>query len=256
MAGSADHVAAALAAGIMNNGDLLVKLGSAGDILTSTDHLVLDARLFIDFHDIPGKYLLNGCMATSGSLLKWYVQQFCQADTIPIEARDLDLYTWLDHQAELIPAGSDGVVVLPYFLGEKTPIFDPQARGVIFGLTLFHTRYHIYRAILEAVAFGFRHHVEVLQSRGVQIQRVVVSEGGARSSLWRQILADVLGTPVSYLAENPGAALAVAFVAGVGAGIYTDWDLIGTFCRLESVTAPNPDNRQTYEKAIRSTELY
>lgn len=257
VAGSADHVAAALAAGIKNNGDLLVKLGSSGDVLASTDSLVLDNRLFIDYHDIPGKYILNGCMATSGSLLKWYVNQFCQADEAPAAEAGLSLYAWLDRQAEEIPAGSDGVVVLPYFLGEKTPIFDNQARGVFYGLSLFHNRHHLYRAILEAVAFGFKHHLEVLKDRGVPIHRVVAAEGGASSRLWRQILADVLQAPILHLAENPGAALAAAFVAGMGVGVFRSWDEIEKYILLDSITAPDPDNFQRYERAYRLyRELY
>lgn len=251
VAGTADHVGAALAAGIKEDGDLLIKFGSAGDILYSTEQLVLDPRLYIDYHDIPGKYLLNGCMATSGSLLKWYVEQFCQSDAQAAEQAGMSLYQYLDAQAAEVPAGSDGLIILPYFLGEKTPVLDPAARGVFFGMTLYHTRIHLYRAVLEAVVFGFKHHVEVLREQGQEPLRVVAGEGGARSVLWRQIAADCLGLPVSYLVNNPGASFAAAFVAGIGSGVFHDWNQIARFLEIEDTRQPNEENTRIYEKQYR-----
>ncbi|MGB9673992.1 MAG: FGGY-family carbohydrate kinase, partial [Anaerolineales bacterium] len=136
VAGSADHVASAFSVGLKENGDLLVKLGGAGDILYSIDRLEIDARLFLDYHVIPGLYLINGCMASSGSIIKWYRNNFAPTSD----------YAELDKAAEGIPPGSDGLILLPYFIGEKTPIFDPLARGIFFGLTLQHTRAHLYHA--------------------------------------------------------------------------------------------------------------
>ena len=247
VAGSADHIGAALAAGVTQDGDLLVKIGSAGDILYCCETLVLDRRLYIDYHDVPGKYLLNGCMATSGSLLRWYVQQFCPDVLAEARAAGTSAYAMLDVRAAMLPPGSERLVVLPYFLGEKTPIMDPYARGTILGLTLFHSRDHVYRAILEAVAYGFRHHVEVLRERGCEPQRVLISEGGAASPLWRQIVADVLQRPVTYLRDNPGSALGAAFVAGVGVGVFASWDDITRFVTVEGTTAPDPANAALYD---------
>ena len=252
VAGSADHVAAALAAGLKDDGDLLLKFGSAGDILYSTCQAVLDQRLFIDYHDIPGKFLLNGCMATSGSLLRWFVNQFCQVDVAEADAAGMDEFEYLNFKAEKIPAGCEGVIVLPYFLGEKTPIFDPHARGIFYGMTLYHTRDHLYRAVMEAVVFGFKHHVMVLEEKGLKINRVIVSEGGAKSRLWRQIAADVLNRPVIYLRENPGAALAAAFIAGMGADVFNAWDEIEKFITVESITEPLAENQAVYEKNFRT----
>ncbi len=248
VAGTADHVGAALAAGICAEGDLLIKYGSAGDILYSTEARVRDPRLYIDYHDVPGMYLLNGCMASSGSLVKWYARQFCSEDAQAASTTDQSIYAYLDAQAATLPAGSEGVVVLPYFLGEKTPVLDPHARGVIFGLTLFHSRYHVYRAVLEAVAFGFRHHLEVLEENKCRVKRVVAGGSGARSRLWRQITADVLDRPIASLAQHPGAALAAAFVAGMGVGAFDDWDEIERFVTVEEIVEPNPAHRTVYDE--------
>ena len=215
IAGSADHVAAALAAGAAR-GTLVLKIGGAGDVLLAIDGFAPDPRLYIDHHDVPGQFLLNGCMATSGSLVKWFAAE-CARELAPGDGA----YAVLDAEAAAVPAGSDGLVVLPYFLGEKTPVLDPSARGVMFGLTLAHGRGHLHRALLESVAYGFRHHVEVLEAAGHRIDAVSIMDGGARSPLWRQIVADTLDRAVTYApGQDRGSAHGVAIVAGVAAGFW------------------------------------
>jgi xylulokinase len=236
VAGSADHIASAFSAGLKQHGDLMVKLGGAGDILCSVDEPVVDRRLFLDYHVIPGKFMPNGCMAASGSILKWFQQQF---------AAELD-YGALDSLAAPISAGADGLVVLPYFLGEKTPIHDPLARGVFFGLTLTHTRAHAYRAILEGIAYGFRHHLTVLRERGLRAARARVTNGGARSALWKQVTADVLGLPLEQIAHHPGSSLGAAFVAGKGVGLFREWGDIERFVRVQNVVEPDAVAHERY----------
>lgn len=245
--GSADHVAAALAAGINHAGDVLIKFGSSGDILYCSDEEVADQRLYLDYHNIPGKYLPNGCMATSGSLLKWVVEQFCEADSENAARQGVNHFDYLNELASTIEPGSDGVIVLPYFLGAKTPLNNPQARGVIYGLTLTHNRHHIYRAVLEAVTYGFRHHIEVLRSLGLPIRRIVASEGGARSPLWRQIAADVLKIPVQFLKDNPGSAYGAAIVAGMGAGLIQSWDVVEQNSRWGQEMQPDENAASAYD---------
>ncbi len=220
IAGSADHVASALAAGVIEEGDVLIKFGGAGDILFCTDQLQTNERLFFDYHDIAGKYLLNGCMASSGSLVRWFVSQFVPQDL------DGNVYARLDDEAEEVSPGSEGLVVLPYLLGEKTPIFDPDARGVFFGLSLHHTPAHLFRAILESVIYGFRHHIDVLAEQGHYPKRVYATNGGAKSRLWLQIAADVLGLPLISYKGHPGSSLGAAFLAGKAVGIYENWNEI------------------------------
>jgi len=246
-AGSADHIASAFSAGLKSPGDLLVKLGGAGDILYSLDELVIDSRLFLDYHVIPGKYLLNGCMAASGSIIKWFRQGF---------AADAD-YARLDVEGGETPPGSDGLILLPYFLGEKTPINDPLARGVLFGLTLTHTRGHVYRAILEGIAYGFRHHLAVLAERGLTAPKARVTNGGARSRLWKQVTADVLGIPLERIAHHPGSSLGAAFIAGKGVGIFNEWAEIERFIQVSEIIEPHADLKALYdERFALYRELY
>ncbi|MBX3070350.1 MAG: FGGY-family carbohydrate kinase [Thermomicrobiales bacterium] len=251
VAGSADHVASAFAAGLRDDGDTLIKFGGAGDILYCSSNLITDPRLFIDAHDIPGMYLLNGCMAASGSLVKWLVQ-----DILGREPNKANLMA-LDAEALAIPAGSDGVIVLPYFLGEKTPILDPHARGVIFGLDLSHRPAHLFRAVLEAVIYGFRHHVDVLESAGHHPRRYLATNGGVSSPIWRQIAADVLGADVTSFQGHPGSSLGVAFVAGMATGAFDAWSDIDRFLQNRVVNEPNPSHRAIYDQRYATyRELY
>jgi xylulokinase len=242
IAGSADHIASAFAAGLREDGDTLIKFGGAGDILYCSSQPLTHPKLFIDAHDIPGKYLLNGCMAASGSLVKWYVGD--------ILGKTVDKATLraMDEEALRVPAGSDGVIVLPYFLGEKTPLMDPHARGVIFGLGLHHTPAHIFRAILEAVIYGFRHHIDVLREAGHNPTRIVATNGGVSSGLWRHIAADVLGAPVTSFRGHPGSCLGVAFVAGMAGGVFDDWAQIDRFLEERIVDEPDATEAAIYDE--------
>jgi xylulokinase len=238
VAGSADHIASSFSSGLKEQGDLLVKLGGAGDIMISLDTILVDERLFLDYHDIPGKYIASGCMASSGSLIKWFRSQFAP----------LASYADLDAAAEGIPAGSDGLILLPYFLGEKTPIQDPQARGTLVGLTLTHTSAHVYRAVLEGISYGFLHHLQVFAEHGLTPTHARCANGGARSALWKQVTADVLGIQLEQVADHPGSSLGAAFCAGMGVGAFTRWDEVERYIRISTVTQPNPENHSRYIK--------
>jgi xylulokinase len=229
VAGTADHVASAFAAGLREAGDLAVKLGGSGDILMVTDELFVDERLYLDLHLIPGKYLPNGCMAASGSLIRWFQREMAAGASLE----------QLDAEAERTDPGADGIVLLPYFLGEKTPINDPLARGAFTGLHLGHQRGHLFRAILEGIAFGFRHHLEVFAERGHLPRKARLTNGGARSRLWSQITADVLGLALERVHMAGGSAFGAAFVAGKGSGLLASWNEIDRFVTVDQVIEPN-----------------
>jgi len=240
--GSADHVASTLAAGITEPGELLIKFGGAGDILYCTDRLDTHPKLFFDYHIVPERYLINGCMAASGSLVKWLTKDI-------MGTRDPEIFRQMDREAEGVPPASEGLIILPYFLGEKTPLFDPQARGVMFGLTLSHTRAHLFRAVLEAVIYGFRHHVEVLESAGYAPTRVLATNGGAKSAFWCQIAADVLGREVRSFPTHPGSAMGVAFLAGMTTGVFDRWEDIQAFLGEYRDYTPKAENVEIYNRA-------
>ncbi len=233
VAGSADHVASAFAAGLVREGDLLIKLGGAGDILLTTAQPVVDSRLFLDFHLARGLYLPNGCMATSGSFIRWFQEVIAGGVNLSV----------LDGEADRAGPGAGGIIALPYMLGEKTPLQDPDARGAFVGLTLATTRGQLFRAVLEGIAFAFRHHVDIFTELGHAPRRVRVSNGGARSTLWKQVTADVLGLRLETLRSHPGSALGAAFVAGIGVGAFDDWDAIDRFVEVGDIVEPRDIHR-------------
>lgn len=238
IAGSADHIAAAFAAGLQRPGEVVMKFGGAGDFLYVADGFDPVRELFIDYHDVPGRFVINGCMASSGSLVKWFRERF---------APDRD-FAQLDAEAAGVEAGAEGLVLLPYFLGEKTPIHDPLARGTMIGLTLSHRRAHVHRAVLEGVSYAFRHHVDVLRAAGYPVERVYMMDGGSRSALWRVILASVIDHDVVYLeGGESGSALGVALLAGVSEGRWSFED-IPTFVHQAGVAEPNAAAVHRYEE--------
>lgn len=241
VAGTADHVASAYCTGARNPGDLVLKLGGAGDILLAVEASTTDPRMFIDYGCsayVP--FLINGCTASSGSMLKWFQKQFSFTD-----------FATMDEEALRIPPGAEGVVILPYFLGEKTPLFDVDAKGVIYGLSLSHTRAHIYRAMLEAVAFSFRHHLQVFEELGLPIRNAFITNGGSKSTLWRSIMADVVGHDLQYIRNNPGSCLGAALLGGVGAGLF-DESLADRFLEQHEDTLFSERNHSRYESCFRT----
>jgi xylulokinase len=247
VAGCADHVASAFVCGAARNGDLVIKFGGAGDILLSSDVPVADRRLFIDYHIVPGLYFPNGCMAASGTFLNWIVRNWAGGEVEAARAAGLTIHQWLDRRAMEVPADGE-LLFLPYVLGEKTPLMDPHARGTLIGLGLHHDLRHVWRAALEGVVFGFRHHVEVFAERGLAVSQVFAADGGAASDLWLQIAADVLQRPVTRIDRHPGSCLGAAFVAGMGVGLLKNWADIGRYVAAGRRFEPDPRAAQTLDR--------
>jgi len=256
VAGCADHVASAFVCGAARNGDLVLKFGGAGDILLSSDKPVADRRLFLDYHIVPGLFFPNGCMASSGSFLNWIVANWGGGAKEGARAAGISTYQWLDQQT-LDVSPDSGVLFLPYFLGEKTPLNDPHARGTLLGLGLNHDIRHVWRAALEGVVFGFRHHVETFRECGLSVTRVFAADGGAASDLWLQISADALGLPVTRIDRHPGSSLGAAFVAGFGIGAFKDWNDIARYVAPGRMFEPSAEAHQALDRKYKLwRELY
>ncbi|MEY4227394.1 MAG: hypothetical protein RL190_2151 [Actinomycetota bacterium] len=228
--GGADHVLSAASAGVAEPGQALVKLGSSGDLLTVSCEPVTDRRLYLDHHPIQGRWIPNGCMATSGSLLRWFQQRIAAGED----------FAALDAEAAQVPAGAEGVVCLPYFLGEKSPVHDPEARGAFVGLHLGHTRAHLFRACLESTGHGLRHHLDVLEEIGIEVREARVTNGGANSRLWKQAVADALGIPLVPIIDHPGSSFGAAVAAAIGAGLIDGWEAVDRFVDLGDPVEPDP----------------
>jgi xylulokinase len=244
--GGADHVLSAYGAGLVHEGECLIKLGGAGDILAVSDQALLDSRLYLDKHPVPGKWLPNGCMATSGSLLRWEQSLFNDAPLAELDAA-----------AAQSAAGT--LLALPYFLGEKTPLHDPDLRGVMVGMNLTTTRGDIHRSFLEAIAYGFRSHVEIFAQDGLRLTRTTVTNGGSKSRLWREILSDVLNRDLVSITDHPGAAFGAAVIAGIGTGAIPDWSYVAGALEVGEVISPNSANiemyKQRYQEFLRLSDV-
>lgn len=235
-AGGADHVLSAYSAGVSEEGDGLIKLGGAGDILLATPNQLVDARLYLDAHPIEGIWLPNGCMATSGSLIRWFQKLVDSTDLVQ-----------MDKLAENCSPAE--ILCLPYFLGEKSPLNDPDLRGAFFGMHLGSTQGDLYRSVLEAIAFGFKHHVEVMAELGIRLERAMVTNGGSKSTLWKQIHADVLGLSLYPVIDHPGAALGAAVIAAYGAEEIKSLSMINDYITLGPAVEPKSENVDVYKIA-------
>jgi xylulokinase len=183
---------------------------------------------------LPDTRNLAGGMATSGAITAWLRDLFGSAD-----------YPELLRLAEQSGVGAGGLLMLPYFAGERTPIMDPQARGLIAGLTLSHGQGDIYRAALEATGFGVRHNIEAIEAAGGDIRRVVAVGGGTQGGLWTQIVTDVTGRDQLLPAQTIGASYGDALLAAIGIGLVapeTDWS------HVASRLAPDPSVRHLYDE--------
>lgn len=219
VAGGGDFAAAALGAGVLDEGEACLMLGTAGNLLVPRRTPGADARL-IHAHHVGADAWLSLGGTLSGGAQEWLRHALTRgAGAEDTDARDaLPPFDALDAEAEQVETGSGGLLFLPYLQGERTPIWDADARGAFVGLGLHHGRGHLWRALLEGVALSLVDCQEVLEHDGVRLHEVVASNGGGRSALFRQILADALGVSLSYTPQSGGTVAGAAILAGLGTG--------------------------------------
>ena len=239
--GAGDQAAQAVGVGAVEPGIIALTLGTSGVVFASASEPFIEpeGRLHAFCHAVPGRWHMMGVMLSAAGSLRWY------RDTLAAGA-DFDML--LEPAAEISP-GSEGLLFLPYLTGERTPHPDPLARGAFVGLTVRHTQPHMTRSVLEGVAFGLRDGFELMKGAGLtHIKQVRVSGGGARSALWRTILADVLSVELVTVNTTEGAAYGAALLAGVGAGVWSDVDTAAEACvNLTGSTSPQEESVAQYE---------
>jgi xylulokinase len=237
--GTADASAEAVSVGVVKPGQMMLMYGSTIFMYLVTDQPKVDHRLWAARYLFPGTSAFAAGMATSGSLIRWFRDQI-SSDLKAIEtAGGENAYAALINASTGIPPGSEGLVVLPYFSGERTPINDPKARGVFFGLTLAHKRGHLFKAMLEGMGYGVRQHLEVMNEIGVKPDDVIAVGGGTKNPLWLQVVSDICGIPQRIPAVTFGASYGDAFLAGMSVGIYDSYDQINEWIRYDRVIQPD-----------------
>ena len=218
----------------------MIMYGSTTFFILVLDNPVPDERMWTVGGSFKSQYNLAAGMATTGSLTRWF------RDELAADLPEDTAYQTLFDEIKTVTPGADGLIVLPYFSGERTPINDPNARGLIIGLTLAHKRKHLFRALLEGVAYGICHNIETFQDIGAPVKRVVAVGGGTQSKTWLQIVSDVAGIEQIVPAQTIGASYGDAFLAGLAAGILnresiTDWVQGG------EIIQPNPESQRVYQ---------
>jgi xylulokinase len=245
IAGASDGTVGSLAAGFSESGVAVNVTGTSDVLMTTTSRPLHDPqqRTLLNPHPVLDLWMVGGIMGTTGGVLKWFAEKLCPDLTGP------DRYRILDKGAERARLGARGLIALTGFAGERAPLWNPLARGVLFGLDLSHGRGEIVRAILEGVAFTIKNMVEVLREIGADVQRIRVVGGGSVSDFWNQIRADVTQTPFERARITEGTATGIALLTGLGIGLYQDLrEATRRIAPVEKTYIPNPANGLIYDK--------
>lgn len=257
VAGTTDAAAEAISAGMADTGDMMLMFGSSIFFIMKTDRLIPTEHFWSANFLEEGGFTFLGGMSTSGSLTTWFRNQLGGEETRNERETGLEAYAALAELAASSSPGSNGLIALPYFEGERTPLHDPLARGMWFGLGLKHTKGDLYRSLLEGVAFGIRHNFEVMDSEGVRPGKILAVGGGTKNLLWMQIVADICRVELVIPAQQIGASYGDAFLAATGVGLYENLSEIKQWITIRETVTPNPTIDPRYELNYRLfRELY
>ena len=242
-AGGGDQAAQAVGCGIIGEGIVSATLGTSGVVFAHSDAFRVEpnGRLHAFCHAVPHKWHLMGVMLSAAGSFEWYKNTLGAWEEMKAKSAGSNVFEYLDQQAEKAPAGSEGLLFLPYLSGERTPHPDPQARGVFFGMTLRHRKPHLTRAVLEGITYGMNDSLQLMRNLGLEIFEVRASGGGAKSPFWLQMQADIYRSRVVTTNVTEGAALGAAVLAGVASGLYGDLDsAVAKVVKKTGETKPGP----------------
>ncbi|MDR1579580.1 MAG: FGGY-family carbohydrate kinase [Synergistaceae bacterium] len=246
MSGTADASAEAISVGVTEPGDMMLMYGSSIFIIHVVKKFTRDERLWAGPYLFPGTYSVAAGMSCAGTLTRWFRDNF-SPDIVSMAEKDgQNVYALLAETARDISPGSDGLTVLPYFSGERTPINDPLAKGLIFGLNLHHTREHIYNAILEGVGYGIDQHFEIFDKIGLGTCKVMAVGGGVKNAKWLQCVTDISGKTQHVAEINMGAAYGDALLAALSDGRYNDQRELARIIKIKSSVHPDDSRHGIY----------
>lgn len=241
VAGGLDAACGTLGAGVYQVGQTQEQGGQAGGMSICTDRALAHKKLILGTHVVPGLWLLQGGTVGGGGTLKWFRQEL---------GKDMS-FDELTAEAEKVPAGSEGVLFLPYMAGERSPIWDPDAKGVFYGLSYDKTRGHMIRAVLEGVAFSLEHNLRTAKETGAVVGVLNAMGGSANSLLWTQIKADVTGRTMQVPASDTATTLGAALLAGVGCGVYQGYEeAVNRTIQITRVQEPDMERHALYEECM------
>lgn len=249
--GGGDQAAGAVGNGIVKPGIVSSTIGTSGVVFAYLDKISIDpkGRVQTFCHAVPNTWHVMGVTQAAGFSLKWFRDNLCKDEMSVAELMDVDPYVLMDQEAEKVKAGSNGLIYLPYLIGERTPHLDADAKGVFFGLSTVHKKRDMIRAVMEGVVYSLKDCLEIISGMGVSISEVRASGGGGKSRLWKQMQADVFGAPIATINSSEGPALGVALLAGVGTGIYKNVaEACDTAIKVKNVQQPDMLINSKYNK--------
>lgn len=253
--GAGDNAAAALGTGVCKEGDAFVTLGTSGVIFAHTNKPSIDplGRVHTFCAAVKNSWTAMSCTLAAGLSLRWTRDELYSFEKDAEAAKGNDVYNLMTENASKIPVGADGLVYLPYLMGERSPVLDPNARGVFFGLTARHTKSHMTRAVLEGITLSQRHNLDVLHQMDINPVNLTACGGGAQSPFWRQLLADILQCKIVTTTSKEGPALGAAILAGVAAGVFesVEQGCAKLVKMSEQFSDTNKDNAAKYDEVYK-----
>ena len=249
--GAGDQAAGGVGNGIVRSGVVSATIGTSGVVFAHTDHITIDpkGRVHTFCHAVPGTWHVMGVTQSAGLSIKWFRDNFCAAEEETARWLGKDAYYLMDKEADTVPAGCEGLLYLPYLMGERTPHLDPNARGVFFGLSARHGKKEMLRSVMEGVSYSLVDCMNIIRDMGLSVSEVRASGGGGKSRLRRQMLADMFHLNISTTNSSEGPALGVALLAAVGAGIYKSVpEACDATITTVSTQSPIPENTKVYER--------
>ncbi|TYQ16615.1 UNVERIFIED_CONTAM: xylulokinase [Acetivibrio alkalicellulosi] len=249
--GAGDQAAGAIGNGIVKAGVISSTIGTSGVVFAFSENITIDplGRVHTFCHAVPDTWHVMGVTQGAGLSLKWFRDNFCIEEKRTGELMKIDPYILMDQEAEKVNPGCEGLIYLPYLMGERTPHLDPKAKGVFFGLSAKHEKPDFIRSVMEGVVYSLKDCLEIIKDMGVDVTEVRASGGGGKSKLWRQMQADVFGTNIATISSSEGPALGVALLAGVGTGVYKNVaEACDAVIKVKTVQNPDMKLNQKYNK--------
>ncbi len=249
VAGALDAACGTLGAGVLKAGETQEQGGQAGGMSICIDKYAADPRLILGYHAVPGKWLLQGGTTGGGGVMRWLEREFGEYERSVAKEGGKSSLIQFNEIAQEVPVGSEGLVFLPYMSGERSPIWDPSAKGVFYGLDFSKTKAHMIRAAMEGVAFSLKHNLDIGEKQGAEVKELLAMGGSANSLLWTQIKSDITGKPITVPSSDTATTLGAVILAGVGIGMYESFEeAVRMTVKKTRHHEPSMENYEKYQK--------
>ena len=249
VAGGLDAACGTLGAGVVHPGETQEQGGQAGGMSICLDTYAADPRLILSYHVVPGQWLLQGGTTGGGGVMRWLERELGQYERMMKEETGKSSLVQFNELAEKVAPGSDGLVFLPYMAGERSPIWDPDAKGVYYGLDFSKTKGHMIRSAMEGVAYSLKHNLDIAENTGAVVEELLAMGGSANSLLWTQIKSDITGKPIAVPSSDTATTLGAVILAGVGVGMYDSFeDAVKQTVKITRRHVPDMEKHELYMK--------